>query len=156
MDAAPMSLLPTTRALNEEKKLGSAATVAAVEGATPQRSIGSRGLTDSAILILTRLWRAESACGIYSSCHDVHKLPDLNLKTILIAPVFALRNLAEFPVVRTIESVFDIVVPNDRPANHCHCPEAVSRLAIWVLLPFFRMKTDCIPKPSFKRIHTLS
>ena len=101
-------------------------------------------------------WRSASPSGIFARGNDSHQVSDCPLQFILIAPIFALWDGPEASVAGTIETVFDIVIPNDSSSQDCNYPEAASVISKRRKFPFLRRNANGIPEPSFKRVHCFS
>src|ERR1700730_10860703 len=64
-------------------------------------------------------------------------------KLIVVAPVFVYD--AEGGVCRSVESFFNVVVPNQRSANNRDDPESFALITVRMLLPFLGLDLDRAP-----------
>jgi len=99
---------------------------ATARGGQPRRrqlsAVRLTGLLGAAIV--NRLRRPHEWAVVVSSGYKIHDLLDRMLQFILVAPI--LVDCSVFLVVRTVEAIFDVVVPDDHFSNDGYNPEAPS------------------------------
>jgi len=96
--------------------------------------------------------RRTSASICQSRLDSVTKAYQRVFKFILIAPVFP--NRAEVRVVRLIESVFNVVVPDHSTSKYADSPETTTRFSVSRFTPLLRRNADAFPELSFGRLHS--